>query len=109
MFNVEIHGMDQTLARELRAKIVEMFRGTMFRSGFYFEELRITICSPNSTDSYNNNKPYLRLFYHHTEAPNEIIDCLKTLDIKRFNIERIECVALSMIIRLETPKPEGNP
>lgn len=82
MPNIEIHGLHQQEAEEVRSRIFDLFKDVP-----YVGEMVVTICITEVRDQSGQDQPFLRLIS--TPAPyiGEIKEKLQTLGI---DIERLE-------------------
>jgi len=82
MPNIEIHGLSNLMARDVRKQIFDMFAG-----GLYVDEMVVTIFPTEVTDARGKRRTFLRLANSYQAHTREIVERLKGLNM---DIERIE-------------------
>lgn len=84
MPNIEIHGLERIVARELKDTIFSLFKPES-----YVDEMVVTIFPTEVRDKDNNDQPFLRLANSCQAHTKEILEGLKALglDIEHLHLE----------------------
>ena len=76
MPNIEIHGLDEAKAREMRQKVFDAFADASF-----VKEMVVEIYLTDVEDYAGEKQPFFRLMNSHQEHNQEIIDKLLELGL----------------------------